>query len=168
LASFRLSHRVFQTCSFAEASPKPKNARCAPLHLFCQCSRRRISRFTDPIIQISINPKIQPFIAIAPQSLTNLSDHIPPVPPKIILQPLDTVSPAFGKRHSAFRTPCSWQTGPVPCAKSPAICRSPVVYGWKNSSTYRPHPRRRAAQNLSPQALSKTTPPEKIDRCFQS
>ena len=27
LASFRLSHRVFQTCSFAKASPKPKNPR---------------------------------------------------------------------------------------------------------------------------------------------
>jgi hypothetical protein len=47
LASFRLSHRVFQTCSFTEASPKTKNPRCSSLYLFCQCSSKRAPWFKD-------------------------------------------------------------------------------------------------------------------------
>jgi len=37
-ASFQLSYRVHGTCAFAKASPKGKNPRRPPLHLFCQCS----------------------------------------------------------------------------------------------------------------------------------
>jgi len=39
LASFRLSRRVFQTCSFAEASPKTKNPRSEWLHYFFKRSK---------------------------------------------------------------------------------------------------------------------------------
>jgi len=37
-ASFRLSYRWFPTCAFAEASPKAKNPRGTPLHLFSRSS----------------------------------------------------------------------------------------------------------------------------------
>jgi hypothetical protein len=39
LASFRLSHGVFQTRSFTEASPKTKNPRSEWLHYFFKRSR---------------------------------------------------------------------------------------------------------------------------------
>src|ERR1700679_3930298 len=41
LASFRLSYRVIQTCSFAKASPKLKNPRSAWLQFFFKRSNAR-------------------------------------------------------------------------------------------------------------------------------
>jgi hypothetical protein len=50
----------FQTCSFAEASPKPKNPRCTPPHLFCQCSKKtdeagqnKVTRLAESILNLA-------------------------------------------------------------------------------------------------------------------
>src|SRR5579863_6146653 len=40
LASFRLRYRLIQTCSVAEASPKPKNPRSTWLHYFLNRSKQ--------------------------------------------------------------------------------------------------------------------------------
>ena len=49
--SFRLSHRVFQTCSFAEASPEPKNPRSEWLQLFFKRSRKSFLSKTPLFLQ---------------------------------------------------------------------------------------------------------------------